>query len=128
MVTRPKCGHVFLLLIKSKARILGAAMGSEWDDVLGQELEETRGFEHEVESCEANRTPSSCGVGADPSEELRPQKPAVWWAVILKAAGTDLGLEGDDGISTSQSPKIHIVSGCTGCGAEAFVLKAGSWS
>ena len=97
-------------------------MASEWDDVLGQELQETRCFEQEVDGADENRTPSTA-----PADELSQSghgqtRPAVWWAVLLKAAGASLGLEG---VSTSQAPKIRIISGCTGCSAEAFVLKAG---
>ena len=104
-------------------------MASLWDDVLSAELASERARCEDIAACEAERTPSTCAECAaeaqtGPEERRgRGPKPAAWWAVLLKAAGTALGVE-DAGPSTSQSPTIQVVSGCTGCSAESFVLQA----
>ena len=97
------------------------ATGCGWDDVLSEELHASHTFEDEVLSCEAARTPSTCAE--DERDDSPKNLPSVWWAVLLKSAGIHLGME-SEGTSTSQAPPVQIVSGCTGCGAEAFVMKA----
>ncbi|CAE7624265.1 unnamed protein product [Symbiodinium sp. CCMP2592] len=47
--------------------------------------------------------------------------PSTWWAALLKAAGRHLGF---DDISLSQSEHVNVLSACTGCSAESWVLKA----
>ena len=98
------------------------AAGCGWDDVLSAELEASHTFEDEVLSCEAARTPSTCAE--DDMDDGPKNMPAVWWAVLLKSAGVYLGIEAEGMTSTSQAPPVQIVSGCTGCSAEAFVMKA----
>ena len=98
------------------------ASASDWDDVLGEELRASYQLGEDILACEAERTPSTCDH-VTACGELPGVKPATWWAVLLKAAGTDLGYE-SAGVSTSQSPRLQVVSGCTGCSAESFVLKA----
>ena len=101
-----------------------SAMATDWNEVLGLELDETYRYAQEMEECEAERTPSTCGPDGEGSEGLI-RRPACWWAVLLKAAGTQVGLEVDDSVSLSQGPKLLVVSSCTGCCAESLVLKAG---
>ena len=99
------------------------ALGCDWDDVLCQELQSTQELSDEIEDCDHERTPSTLGEDELVEQEGTRNKPAVWWAVVLKQAGLHLGLE-DNHVSTSQAPKVTVVSGCSGCSPEAWVLKS----
>ena len=101
---------------------------ADWDEVLGEELQASRRLDEDIAACDAQRTPSTCGCDVESGQAFAlPNKPAIWSAVLLKAAGTHLGYE-EAGVSTSQSPRLQVLSGCTGCSAESFVLKAGHGS
>ena len=104
-------------------------MDSEWEDVLREELAQDE-LAHQMHECDFIRTPSTAdmsenerGEGGESSGGSSGRRlPSTWWAAVLKAAGRHLGF---DDISLSQSEHVNVLSACTGCSAESWVLKAG---
>ena len=110
------------------AMAMADTAGSSWDDVLNDELKIQDEFCADVESCDVVRTPSDGDSSATASCHSSQGQPCTWWAVVLKAAGRELGfsdVESDP--PSSQSGNLRVVSACSGCSAESWALKA-CWS
>ncbi|CAE7797898.1 unnamed protein product [Symbiodinium sp. CCMP2456] len=98
--------------------------GSSWDDVLSDELKVQDEFCADVESCDVVRTPSDGDSSATASCHSSQRQPCTWWAVVLKAAGRELGYtDCETDPPSSQSGSVRLVSACSGCSAESWAMK-----
>ena len=75
----------------------------------------------QISEADKRRTESTdAGVASEEGGSRGCTVPRTWWAGLLKAAGSGCGLP------DVQPPArcLNVVSGCTGCSAESFVLQA----
>ena len=101
---------------------------SEWAHALDDELESVNKLSQEISDADVLRTPSTAskekgGCASQTtgsSEEGRQPHPTTWWAHVLTKAAQDAG---HDNIPAKPC-QLRLVSGCTGCSAESFALKA----
>eukprot|EP00434_Breviolum_minutum_P019709 symbB.v1.2.017388.t1/scaffold1357.1/size159079/6 len=95
-----------------------AVMG-DWDDAYGDEIQVSQQESQDVEAaCELS--PDTSTESESESSGISP-KLVLWWTRVLRDALNDLGYSW-----TAPDPKhpLALVSACTGCSAEAAVLKA----
>ena len=113
-----------------------SSMPQSWADAIAAEIQASRQSMHLLEDsgldldCDTSRTGVSASACCDSSASVcepaaKPDvvehRPAVWWARILNTAAEELGYP----CAASQPTPIRVVSACSGCSPESFVLKAG---
>ena len=93
---------------------------SAWDEACAEELQLSQESSAAITDAENQRTQSTSGGVCSDDDEPNVARPSRWWAGVLKAAARGMGYS-----DTVLPPReLVVVSGCSGCGAEAFVMKA----
>ena len=94
-------------------------MSLEWESLFDAELKSALDCLQEeaavVEDAERCRTQSS-------SEDELPMKITAWWARLLETKFTELGY--DLKAHRERQKEVTVISGCTGCSAEAATMEA----
>ena len=99
---------------------------ADWDEVLGEELRASHSLDEDIRNVMLRGHLAHVSVMQRPAKTFL-SRISHQFGGLLKAAGTHLGYK-EAGVSTSQSPRLQVLSACTGCSAESFVLKAGRGS
>ncbi|CAE7307438.1 unnamed protein product [Symbiodinium sp. CCMP2592] len=94
---------------------------SSWDVAMEEEIQLSQETSAQISEADKRRTESTdAGVASEEGGARGCTVPRTWWAGLLKAAGNGCGLPDIQPPARS----LNIVSGCTGCSAESFVLQA----
>jgi len=90
------------------------AVPDAWKDAIDECLSASQEDTEQVEEAERCKTSSDSEVSDDP--------PPVWWIRKLKTASAKVF---PDAPTPDKMGLKRLISGCTGCGAEFEVFKAG---
>lgn len=94
--------------------IMSSDRGSDWESAMEAELHEVPILSQEALDCRSSSDAAS-------TPEVSSDSPCtVWWAAVLFQASRAMGF---DKLQRLAEP-IGVTSGCTGCSAESFALKA----
>ena len=111
--------------------------GFTWDEALDEELESSKKLSQEISDAENVRTPSfgspdspGSGSAVHDADSLHGDLPApngsTWWAAVLGAAAQDVESLAEAALLAPKPDRLCVVSACSSCCAESFVLKASS--
>ena len=102
---------------------LNAAAACDDDD---SDLDAAYNVAQALSQQESDEVESACGArsesGTEASCESHTKRFTTWWVRVIYSAVVSLGKEWPE--SPDSGKPIQVVSACTGCSAEASVLKA----
>ena len=97
-------------------------MDDNWSQVFAEEAGSSASLAELIEeACQCRENSDSESETLDEVHSPAPDSPRVWWVDRLRQVFADAGIKWPRPLRTP----LPVVSACTGCSAEAAVLKAG---